>query len=296
MDQETALDADGSGLATILPALASRQRACADRFQPGSNRIAGFHANGQRVCQHVAWRSISASVPIATPTGSRFLNLALFFQDDFKVTSRLTLNLGVRWDYQPLPVEQYNRLGNWNPSLIDPHWGMPGALEFANTDRRTFAPKPPSRLLTAHSALLIRPLADNSAPRRLRHLLPGEEWQWLVGRSVGTNGRLRPGKSSRLIHGLRGSLELGEPLSRRHASSAAEPVAGKRIAGRLGHRQLRSECRQERIYPTVEPECSAGIAVPDGVGYRLCRLEEHGDSSQRASPLESVGPEVSCSR
>ena len=50
------------------------------------------------------------------------------------------MNLGIRWDYQPLPVEQYNRLSNWNPSLIDPMWGLPGALEFASSDRRTFAP------------------------------------------------------------------------------------------------------------------------------------------------------------
>lgn len=34
---------------------------------------------------------------------------ALFFQDDFKVTQRLTLNLGMRWDYETPVQERYDR-------------------------------------------------------------------------------------------------------------------------------------------------------------------------------------------
>jgi Carboxypeptidase regulatory-like domain/TonB dependent receptor len=34
---------------------------------------------------------------------------ALFFQDDWRVTKRLTLNLGLRWDAQSSPHERYNR-------------------------------------------------------------------------------------------------------------------------------------------------------------------------------------------
>lgn len=42
-----------------------------------------------------------------------------FVQDDFKITPRLTLNLGVRYDYLSPSTDRRNRLGNFDPSRLD---------------------------------------------------------------------------------------------------------------------------------------------------------------------------------
>ena len=46
----------------------------------------------------------------ATPA-LRVSALDVFAQDDYKVTPKLTLNLGVRWEYNGVPSEIHNRLG-----------------------------------------------------------------------------------------------------------------------------------------------------------------------------------------
>jgi hypothetical protein len=54
-----------------------------------------------------------------TERGFRARDLAGYFQDDWKVTRRLTLNLGVRYDYLGPSVDVKDRLGNFDPSLLD---------------------------------------------------------------------------------------------------------------------------------------------------------------------------------
>lgn len=67
-----------------------------------------------------------------------------YFQDDFKITSRLTVNLGLRWEFFGQQVERYGAQSNFLPS------GSPGTpSQFLLTKRRCNTPLSPEFLAAA---------------------------------------------------------------------------------------------------------------------------------------------------
>ena len=54
--------------------------------------------------------SSATQTKIPVNTSLRVNALGTFIQDDFKVNSKLTMNLGLRWEYNGVPSENYNRL------------------------------------------------------------------------------------------------------------------------------------------------------------------------------------------
>ncbi|HEY6342810.1 MAG TPA: TonB-dependent receptor [Bryobacteraceae bacterium] len=59
---------------------------------------------------------------------------ALFAQDSWKVTRKLTVDYGLRWDYNTPEHEEYGRLGQIDASLANANaGGRLGALQFAST-------------------------------------------------------------------------------------------------------------------------------------------------------------------
>jgi hypothetical protein len=66
--------------------------------------------------------------------GVRWNYAGAYFQDDFKLTPKLTLNLGVRWDLLTPYTDALNRLSYMDPSVPNPGAGnLPGAYVFAGT-------------------------------------------------------------------------------------------------------------------------------------------------------------------
>jgi outer membrane receptor protein involved in Fe transport len=74
----------------------------------------------------------------------------MYIQDNFKPTPKLTLNMGLRWEYNQWPFDKYNHLGNYYVELhkfgwagTNPVTGQPANAprSLIDSDYRNFAPR-----------------------------------------------------------------------------------------------------------------------------------------------------------
>ena len=118
-----------------------------NRLTANPQQLAG---TGSALASFVLGQTANASIDVNA--GASYLNhsYALFVQDDWKIRPRLTLNFGLRYDYQQNPIERHDGLSNFNPNAKDTNTGLLGRLEFAardfprtlrDPDRNDFSPR-----------------------------------------------------------------------------------------------------------------------------------------------------------
>jgi hypothetical protein len=105
------------------------------------NPLAGDAASGNAFASLLLGYPASGFVPINPSFAYQHLYYGFFFQDDWRVSRRLTLNLGLRWDYESPTSERFNQLNAGfdkdaaNPLQI-PGLPLKGGLLFVSEDDR----------------------------------------------------------------------------------------------------------------------------------------------------------------
>lgn len=75
--------------------------------------------------------SSGISIQSVSETGGRYHDVSPYVEDNWKVTPKLTVNLGLRWDYFPPFHEVQDRWSFLNPNLTNAVTGNLGELQFA---------------------------------------------------------------------------------------------------------------------------------------------------------------------
>jgi len=105
------------------------------------NPLAADAASGNAFASFLLGYPASGSVPINPSFAYQHLYYGLFLQDDWRVSRRLTLNLGLRWDYESPTSERFNQLNagfdQTSPSPFQvPGLQLKGGLLFVSEDNR----------------------------------------------------------------------------------------------------------------------------------------------------------------
>jgi hypothetical protein len=107
------------------------------QFTQGPNPVQGSSTSGYGLASFLLGDVSSSSafavnnstggiVNAINPISTQGLYYATYVQDDWKVTDRLTLNIGLRWDVGIGDREKYNRLAYFDPGYPNPLGTVPG--------------------------------------------------------------------------------------------------------------------------------------------------------------------------
>jgi len=109
------------------------------QFTQGPNPDVASATSGYSVAALLLGIPSSGTAGINVASAITLRYHALFFQDDWKVNRKLTLNLGLRWDKEGSPTERYNIFDNFDPaaqSVTVPGLNVHGGLSYPGTNGR----------------------------------------------------------------------------------------------------------------------------------------------------------------
>lgn len=99
-------------------------------FSPLQTGLPGTGGTGNAIASLLLGQVNTASARLGPLMGFVNWYYAPFFQDDWKVTRRLTINLGLRWDIDAPVYEVGHRGNNFDSRKINPVSGTPGVITF----------------------------------------------------------------------------------------------------------------------------------------------------------------------
>lgn len=110
-------------------------------FSPLITSNPGAAGTGNALASFLLGEVHTASVQASDLIQTRASYAAAYAQDDWRLTNRLTLNYGLRWEAEFPRYEINNRMNSFDPLAINPVSGTPGVVTFAGvngTPRRAF--------------------------------------------------------------------------------------------------------------------------------------------------------------
>ncbi|MBM3784884.1 MAG: hypothetical protein FJW30_11025 [Acidobacteria bacterium] len=101
-------------------------------FTQGPNPNAAGATSGFSYASFLLGTPASGTVGFGAPVTETVKNFGLYAQDDWKLTPKLTLNLGLRWEYEGGITDRYGAISNFDPNVQSTVRGqtLTGGLRF----------------------------------------------------------------------------------------------------------------------------------------------------------------------